>query len=265
MGKHEEVSGHNESKSTKTSKWKSRASGLSAFLFGTGGLVAVLAVYVTAATSAHWFPFESHSPNNPPATSTPRPITSSPRHTISPSSQTTISSGMVKRQLLIPDDLSSLGSLSFKGVDEAIVTSNSCAHWTVKPIIQKARQLTSTDTPPTVVAFESISVFSTTGDAHAAFKADQNQLMCFSGLPHVSSEDISSKVHTCDYTAAAHATFTGRRGLFDAYTGEIICGRALTVLEFDSLDSSPYSTIGEFSTLISIAIQKVQALPDLGS
>ena len=105
----------------------------------------------------------------------------------------------------------------------------------------------------------------TTGDAHAAFKADQNQLMCFSGLPHVSSEDISSKVHTCDYTAAAHATFTGRRGLFDAYTGEIICGRALTVLEFDSLDSSPYSTIGEFSTLISIAIQKVQALPDLGS
>ena len=27
MGKHEEVSGHNESKSTKTSKWKSRASG----------------------------------------------------------------------------------------------------------------------------------------------------------------------------------------------------------------------------------------------
>jgi hypothetical protein len=210
--------------------------------------------YVSLAAARDWPPFDSSSSSQTVTTPHPKPPIPSP----------TPNNAQVEAALLQPVDLSVFKLLTFSGVDQAIVANNSCANWKNGPGIQNARQLTAGDT--SVVAFESISVFRTVNDARAAFQVNQNQLMCISGLPNASSEDVSSQVQICDSSAAAAAGFTESNGVSGvARIAEVRCGRAVTILQFLTVNNSQYNSIGDFTTLVSIAIRKVENLPGLKS
>ena len=73
-------------------------------------------------------------------------------------------------------------------------------------------------------------------------------------------------MQTCDAAAATAGgiTLSGSNAADEEYATEVRCGRALAILEFAAADSSPFNELGDFTMFVSVAVQKVKNLPNLG-
>lgn len=101
MNEHNKVSGHNESKDPKRQRYGHPIARIWTFIVGTGGLAALIGVYVAAAAAGHWFPFESH-PTIPPTSPAPKSSSPSPKPT---QSDVPLNPTKLNSALLVPNDL----------------------------------------------------------------------------------------------------------------------------------------------------------------